>query len=104
MLQYIELKNKITKYANNSVENKIEQLITKIIDPLINENYNIEEANQLENNEYIYNDAINEKIKNKKRKKMKNYNRRRGDWQCENCRNINFHFRTVCNICQKSKI
>ena len=104
MLQDIELKNKITKYTNNSVENKIEQLITKIIDPLINENYNIEEANQLENNEYIYNDAINEKIKNKKRKKMKNYNRRRGDWQCENCRNINFHFRTVCNICQKSKI
>ena len=104
MLQDIELKNKITKYANNSVENKIEQLITKILDPLINENYNIEEANQLENNEYIYNDAINEKIKNKKRKKMKNYNRRRGDWQCENCRNINFHFRTVCNICQKSKI
>ena len=104
MLQDIELKNKITKYANNSVENKIEQLITKIIDPLINENYNIEEANQLENNEYIYNDAINEKIKNKKRKKMKNYNRRRGDWQCENCGNINFHFRTVCNICQKSKI
>ena len=97
-------KETYTKYANNSVENKIEQLITKIIDPLINENYNIEEANQLENNEYIYNDAINEKIKNKKRKKMKNYNRRRGDWQCENCRNINFHFRTVCNICQKSKI
>ena len=46
----------------------------------------------------------NKRNHNKKRiKKMKNYNIKKGDWQCMNCFNINFHFRTKCNICQIPK-
>ena len=51
---------------------------------------------------------INEK-KNKKRKKkkkinkLKNYNIKKGDWLCPKCNNLNFHFRTVCNICGINK-
>lgn len=99
------IKHELCKIDNNSSEDKTEQLIMKIINPLINEIYNIEETEQKKNKEYILNDEINEKIKNKKRKikKMKNYNIRKGDWQCNNCNNINFHFRTVCNICKNSK-
>ena len=43
--------------------------------------------------------------KNKKRKKpkMKKYNYKKGDWQCKNCFNINFHFRTECNKCKRMK-
>ena len=26
---------------------------------------------------------------------------RKGDWKCPNCRNINFRFRNICNICNK---
>ena len=41
--------------------------------------------------------------KGNKKKKMKNYNIKKGDLQCQNCLNINFHFRTKCNICGRSK-
>ena len=53
----------------------------------------------------FYNSRINKTKNNKKRKikKMKNYNIKKGDWQCKNCYNINFHFRTKCNICNESK-
>ena len=44
------------------------------------------------------------KNKKKKIKKMKNYNKRKGDWQCKYCFNINFHFRIICNICQRGKV
>ena len=39
---------------------------------------------------------------NRKRKKRQRYrecDRKKGNWQCQNCGNINFRFRKVCNVC-----
>ena len=36
-------------------------------------------------------------------KKKKNFEIREGDWNCFDCHNLNFSFRTVCNRCQLSK-
>ena len=50
---------------------------------------------------------FNKKTKNnkrfKKKNKLKSYNIRKGDWLCPVCNNINFHFRSICNICCKIK-
>ena len=75
------------------------------IEPFINEIDNMEPPKYFEINEYISNDKKTNNIKNKKKKikKMKNYNIRKGDWQCKNCNNINFHFRIICNVCHKNK-
>ena len=75
------------------------------IEPFINEIDNMEPPKYFESNEYISNDKKNNNIHNKKKKikKMKNYNIRKGDWQCKYCININFHFRIICNICHKNK-
>ena len=45
----------------------------------------------------------NKDIKLKKIKKMKNYNIKKGDWQCKYCFNINFHFRVECNVCHNDR-
>ena len=75
------------------------------IEPFINEIDNMEPPKYFEINEYISNDKKNNNINNKKKKikKMKNYNIRKGDWQCKYCFNINFHFRIICNVCNKNK-
>ena len=46
----------------------------------------------------------NKRFKKKKKiNKLKNYNKRKGDWLCPNCNNINFSFRIICNICNITK-
>ena len=70
-------------------EDTNDKIIIDRIEPFLNEVDNIDTPNQ---------------FKKKKIKKMKNYNIRKGDWQCKYCFNINFHFRIVCNICQKGKV
>ena len=46
----------------------------------------------------------NKRCKRKKKiNKLKNYNKRKGDWLCPKCNNINFSFRTICNICNITK-
>lgn len=46
-----------------------------------------------------------EKLNTGKKKKYKRqFNEREGDWFCSQCRNINFSFRTRCNICKLSKM
>ena len=51
-----------------------------------------------------YNNNI-KKDKNKKtKKKKKNFCEKEGDWTCYVCKNLNFSFRDVCNICKLSKI
>ena len=82
-----------------------DKIILEGIEPFINEIDNIEPPNYFENNEFTSSNKIKSNNKNKKRKikKMKNYNIRKGDWQCKYCFNINFHFRTICNICNKNK-
>ena len=95
-----EVENDLNKEDNND-KNILEKM-----EPLLNEIDNIEEPKPFEYNEYIPNNRIkrNNKNKKKKNKKMKNYNIRKGDWQCQYCKNINFHFRIICNVCFKNKI
>ena len=94
-----EVENDLNKEDNND-KNILEKM-----KPLLNEIDNIEEPKPFEYNEYISNKKIkrNNKNKKKKNKKMKNYNIRKGDWQCQHCKNINFHFRIICNVCLKNK-
>ena len=39
----------------------------------------------------------------RKKKNTKQFSEREGDWYCSQCKNINFSFRTRCNICKMSK-
>ena len=80
--------------------------IEKGIESLIDDKDDLEKAKESLNNICCYNNNpykekyINKKIKIKK---MKNYNIKKGDWQCKHCYNINFHFRIRCNICNESR-
>ena len=48
--------------------------------------------------------ASNKSIPNiKKQKEKKPFDKRKGDWLCPDCHNLNFAFRIICNRCQKSK-
>ena len=100
-----EIYSKMDKIGNNIYE-KAQQdlkeqdidnnLIIDIIKPFLDDKDVLQSP-------YLY--INNGKIKNKKKKKqkMKSYNIRKGDWQCEHCKNINFHFRNVCNVCNRKK-
>ena len=124
MLKYFDAKLFITdndKYSaddikiNENVDNNEQNNLNKTdpndkniiegIEPLINEIDNMEPPKGFENNELISNNKMKNNNKNKKKKikKMKKYNIRKGDWQCKYCNNINFHFRIICNVCNKDK-
>ena len=69
-----------------------------------NNNYHFSQYNLVPKE--IYQDIFDHaKIKSKRNKKknkknrLKNYNIRKGDWLCPFCNNINFSFRTECNLC-----
>jgi len=75
-------------------------------------NYYFFDKSEKENNIYkmiktknYFNKKTNTKNnkKVKKKNKFKSYNVRKGDWLCPQCNNINFHFRSICNICCKIK-
>ena len=73
-------------------EIKLDELIKKQIDFLLDD-------------KEIKIQKKNKKNKKKKKKcKLTNYNIRKGDWLCNKCHNINFHFRTICNVCKANKI
>ena len=85
---------------NSDKDDAIYNNLEKELESLIDDN-SLPSQSMLDNN---YNYRKNKRNNNKKKiKKMKNYNIKKGDWQCINCLNINFHFRTVCNICKKIK-
>ena len=84
----IETNDNEKKQQTLNKEDTNDKTIIDQIEPLLYEIDNIDASNQ---------------FKKKKIKKMKNYNIRKGDWQCKYCFNINFHFRTICNICNKNK-
>ena len=80
------------------------------IDSIKPENYKERNEHIIDknNNSFFRNKRnINNKKRNKRKKggikKLKNYNIRKGDWLCPDCNNINFHFRTICNICKRNK-
>ena len=60
--------------------------------------YNEEQSNLLYNNKKL-NNKKNMNIKNKK----KHFDKRKGDWNCPNCNNLNFAFRNICNRCKIEK-
>ena len=65
---------------------------------------NNEKVNSIKEEKNNINEKINKKGKKKKKiNKLKNYNIKKGDWLCPICNNINFAFRTVCNICGINK-
>ena len=102
---------KINENEDNNEQNNLNKTdpndknIIEGIEPFINEIDNMEPPKGMENNELISNNKMKSNNKNKKKKikKMKKYNIRKGDWQCKYCNNINFHFRIICNVCNKDK-
>ena len=87
----IEINDKEKEQQNLDIKDINNKIIIDQIEPFIKVTDDIKQNN-------------NAKINNKKRKikKMKNYNIRKGDWQCKHCFNINFHFRKICNICNST--
>ena len=64
----------------------------------VNNNYEFFPKNFFINNT-LKRGFINDKSKIGK----KNFKERKGDWICLNCNNLNFAFRTQCNICKRLK-
>ena len=80
-----------------------------------NDNYRFSQPNLLpiDMRNAIFDDTKTNKtnkkrIRRKKNKikinKLKKYNIKKGDWLCPFCNNLNFSFRTVCNICGINKL
>ena len=96
------------EYLNTDKEETVfdEHNLIKLIEPYLDNDDNIEFNKYIPDKKSDYN-SKNKKVRNnnKKRKipKMKNYNYKKGDWQCKECFNINFHFRNICNVCKRCK-
>ena len=91
--------NENDEYSNNN-DNDLKDSEFFNID-FFNNNEKINSIKEEKNN---INEKINKKGKKKKKiNKLKNYNIKKGDWLCPKCNNINFAFRTVCNICGINK-
>ena len=57
--------------------------------------------NKIKSREELFN---KKKINNFLNKKKNIYvKERKGDWICQNCFNLNFSFRTICNKCKGKK-
>ena len=76
------------------------------IEPALIENYfntlcfsYNEEPNNISGNIH----KLNKKNYIKKKKKKKPFDRRKGDWYCPKCNNLNFAFRINCNRCKMPK-
>ena len=89
----VEINGRRKKEQILNEKNINDRAIMKQVEHLINEIDNLKDPSN-----------SNIQQKKKKIKKMKNYNIRKGDWQCKHCYNINFHFRIICNICHKVKV
>ena len=87
-------------------DDKIYNNIKKNVESLLDDNDEIKSFQVLVGKIFYYNERNRKKVntnKKLKKQKMKKYNIKKGDWQCKHCYNINFHFRTVCNICKEKK-
>ena len=86
-------------------EAPVDNYYVKQIESLLDDKNNFEQFIPIDDGIVNYNVKKNKNRKKKKKKlpKMKNYNIKKGDWQCKYCFNINFHFRLICNICKRKK-
>ena len=111
-LNYYNLNNLRNNNVNNSRKlsfNFEEGIIDNFFSNILQSNYHPilftynegqEEKLQLNPNR----NASNKSIPNiKKQKEKKPFDKRKGDWLCPDCHNLNFAFRIICNRCQKSK-
>ena len=96
--------NIISNYFNNILgqnNNNPNELLLNFPQP--NLNPFIFSYNESQEKEYKKN-IIDKKSNNKSNKKIKKpFDKRKGDWTCPKCNNLNFAFRIVCNICQIPK-
>ena len=96
------------EYQDSTIEEDyiIDADIIKQIEPFLDDDIDKpEEMTSLipAKRHFYYNNVYKKKNNKNKKKKMKNYNIKKGDWQCPKCDNINFSFRTKCNICNEEK-
>lgn len=111
-LNYYNLSNLRNNNVNNSRKlsfNFEEGIIGNFFNNILQSNYHPilftynegqEDNLQVNNNS----NSSNKSIPNvKKHKAKKPFDKRKGDWLCPDCHNLNFAFRVICNRCQKSK-
>ena len=96
--------NNILNLNNNTIANNrlfnVQQQQQKLNPMLFSYNEEQEQnMSQLNQNKNPNNKSINSNSKNEK----KPFDKRKGDWLCPDCHNLNFAFRVVCNRCQLPK-
>ena len=65
--------------------------------------YNEDQENLQNSGNNINNKLNNKKNSNNAKGNKKPFDKRKGDWRCPNCNNLNFAFRVVCNRCKLQK-
>ena len=97
----------IEDHINNILNiNNLNEQIFNIQNPLSKFNpilfsYNEEQEKFIKND--INKKASNKSMSNNFKNEKKPFDKRKGDWLCPNCHNLNFAFRIICNRCQLSK-
>ena len=91
----------IGNYFNNILNQKTSQNQLNLNPMLFSFN---EEQDTLQN----FGNNINNKINNKRagiiqKTNKKPFDKRKGDWRCPSCNNLNFAFRVICNRCKLQK-
>ena len=107
---YDDFEDYIIEENDNEDKDKVDKIYNDIknnVEALLDDEDDMGPCETLFEKNYYYNKGRNFKKGNTnkkiKKQKMKKYNIKKGDWQCKYCNNINFHFRTVCNICKENK-
>jgi hypothetical protein len=98
------IQKKDSKIFVNDLDLNSKPFFPKTFSQINNKNINQNNilASQQNKNIDNSNNEWNE-CKKKKNKKKKNFNVKKGDWVCYDCKNINFSFRDKCNRCKLNK-
>ena len=70
---------------------------------MINSPNNYVEQNQNQNEKFLLSKNVKKNKKTKKNNNQKYKDKRPFDWICNRCNNLNYSFRTFCNICNLPK-
>ena len=91
-------------HNNSSEENSLIKNLDLLSQPFVPKN-KISSSILINSNNYLFNVKANKMRKNKddKKKKKNTFVKRKGDWICYKCKNLNFAFRKFCNKCKLSK-